>query len=497
MLLKLMNLAVGQGSAWYRVCSYGIAQADAHFFGGRHIGNAANSISDGVSTMNKNKTRKYYSRPAVLLAIILTAIATVEFLVMSVLGRMPEMPVYGRTLFDVCVLSITIAPFLYLFLFKPLQHQMTSLKRAYRKISRQQAAIEKAQELGHIGTWKFDFATRVVTATHEACRIVGTSNSEACSFETFMDVVHPEDSAKFRQAWAELKKGRHYDIEARLLVDGQLKWIRKKAELELTERGQPLRAIGFIQDITEIKLLQDKAIRTAQLASVGELSTMVAHEVNNPLSGVMGYAQVLINRGSAGDKELLERIIMEGERIAKIVGTLLNFSYDSKGEKTLQDLQPIVVEALSLMAGQLEKQGVRLDVSFAENLPPIVCNPQQIEQVVLNILRNAYQALTDGPTETGSEKIIRVRGGKGARHDRNYVRLELANNGPHIPTGELARIKEPFFTTKPVGRGTGLGLSISGDIMKDHDGTLEIISEPGAFTQMVLSFPVVPGEAVQ
>lgn len=249
---------------------------------------------------------------------------------------------------------------------------------------------------------------------------------------------------------------------------------------------------GVDKDITEIKMLQEKAIRAAQLASVGELSSMIAHEVNNPLSGVIGYAQVFLNNAcdDCRNKELLERIIKEGERMAKTVKGLLHFSYDSGGQRTMQDIKPIINDALSLMSRQIEKKGMRLDVELSEYLPRIKCNPQQIEQVVLNIVRNAYHALLEGTLEGSGKEIIKVCVELVELDNQRFIQITIANNGPNIPPDLIEKINEPFFTTKPAGSGTGLGLSISNDIMKIHGGMLEIRSETGDFTEMILRIPV-------
>lgn len=142
-----------------------------------------------------------------------------------------------------------------------------------------------------------------------------------------------------------------------------------------------------------------------------------------------------------------------------------------------------------------EKTAVRLVVELPEGLPPISCNPQQVELVVLNILRNAFQAVVTPARGTERERVIRVQADTVEMPGRINVRLTLANNGPPIPRELLEAIREPFFSTKPVGTGTGLGLSISSDIMKAYGGTLDITREPGEFTQMILCFPAVMGKA--
>jgi signal transduction histidine kinase len=135
-------------------------------------------------------------------------------------------------------------------------------------------------------------------------------------------------------------------------------------------------------------------------------------------------------------------------------------------------------------------------VNLPETIHPIKCNAQQIEQVVLNIVRNAYQALLEGVLEGSGEKTIKVNAEFIVIDSQNHAQLTIANNGPNIPVDLIPKINEPFFTTKPPGTGTGLGLSISNDIMLDHGGTLEVRSEPCQYTEMILRLPVAPHPSV-
>jgi len=246
--------------------------------------------------------------------------------------------------------------------------------------------------------------------------------------------------------------------------------------------------ITFI-DISERLNLHKQNIRTAQLASIGELSASVAHEINNPISGVINYSQILLNKKDLNEMqvELVRRVQNEGLRVAKIVHNLLNYSRDSHGEKRSSCIQEIVNEALSLLSPQLKKSGVTVRHEWAGSLPAVICNSQQIEQVLINILINAQQALGENKID---DRQIRISGGVVSEMEKKWLRLVLANNGPPIPRDIKERIFEPFVTTKPEGAGTGLGLSVSAKIMKKHDGEFRVRSEPGEMTEMILMFPL-------
>ena len=361
-----------------------------------------------------------------------------------------------------------------------------------KALIKQNYKLEKTQELGKVGGWEFNQIDGKVYLTNEACQIFGVPNNTPITYGTLMHVTHPDDRDNVKQKWAGMLKGEPFEIESRLTIDDQVKWVRVKAELAPDNNVVSHGIIGLIQDFTEIKALQLKAIRAAQLSSAGELSTMVAHEVNNPLSGVIGYAEVLLNRTDADspDRKLLNRIVIEGERIAKIVKGLLTFSYHSGDRKTAQSVVPIIIDSVALMSHQIEKKGIALDVELPDDLPEIKCNAQQIEQVLLNIIRNAYQALLEESQADNFEKTITIKAEHIKTANQGFLQLRISNNGPNIPHEILSKINEPFFTTKPAGTGTGLGLSISNDIMDIHDGRLEIRSKPGEHTEMILEFPV-------
>jgi PAS domain S-box-containing protein len=441
---------------------------------------------------------KLYSRPLALTIITIVAIAIFEFMVMGILSFLPALTLFEQALVDVLILSLTITPLLYFAFFRPLRINIKSLKMANERIVKQQYAINKSQELGHTGTWELDLICKKLIWSDEVYRMFGVPLDSEPSYEAFLGWIHPDDRNFVAKEWNAALAGKPYCIEHRLLVDGETRWVREKAELEFSKDGTAVRAIGFSQDITELKTLQEKTIRTAQLATAGEFSTIIAHEVNNPLSGIIGYAQILLNRSEDGcrNKELLQRIIKEGDRIAKIVCGLLTLSYNSGNKKSNQDLLPIILDALALMSSQIKKKGITLQVNLPETIHPIKCNAQQIEQVVLNIVRNAYQALLEGVLEGSGEKTIKVNAEFIVIDSQNHAQLTIANNGPNIPVDLIPKINEPFFTTKPPGTGTGLGLSISNDIMLDHGGTLEVRSEPCQYTEMILRLPVAPHPSV-
>lgn len=432
------------------------------------------------------------TRPLLLFLVIIGVIAGVELVVMAVIHRLNGLTLLQTSLLDTFLLSVTMTPALYFLFFRPLRTNLQSLKQAHHKIIQQQLAIEKSQELGKAGMWEIDFRNNRISGSEQACRLMGLPPESQFDFAHFLDAVHPEDRRAVKFAWNRMLHGKPYDIEKRFLVNGQVRWFRSRVEMEFDDAGHPLKAIGFIQDVSDFKLMQEKVIRAGQLASTGQVAAMAAHEVNNPLSGITGYVEILVKRVEKGSREedMLNRILKETERISKIVKGLLTVSYDSGNRMTYMHVTPVIVDTLQLLSAQIEKKGIDLRFALEENLPQIYCNPQQIEQVLLNIVRNAFHALQEGVLAGNEKRFIEIRTDQIEPENQPLLRLSIVNNGPNIPHDILNRITKPFFTTKSVGVGTGLGLSISKDIMDNHNGRLEILSEPGQPTEVNLYFPI-------
>ena len=258
------------------------------------------------------------------------------------------------------------------------------------------------------------------------------------------------------------------------------------------EDGKILSVIDVVLDISERLALQAEATRAAHLASIGELAAGVAHEINNPINGIINYAQILLNRSTPASKEydIAGRIRKESDRIATIVRNLLSFSRDRKGERILCRIPQILADALSLMGTQLRKEGILLLVDLPEDLPEITANPQQLQQVFVNVTNNARYALNQKYPDSHENKIIEISCERMPEEDPSHIQLRFRDHGTGIPSHLLEKVKTPFFTTKPAGRGTGLGLSISHNIISDHNGTLIIHSTEGESTEVAIILPV-------
>ncbi|MBW2654572.1 MAG: PAS domain-containing protein, partial [Deltaproteobacteria bacterium] len=259
-----------------------------------------------------------------------------------------------------------------------------------------------------------------------------------------------------------------------------------------SEAGVPTTLIVVYRDITEKKQLRAEAVRSGQLASIGELAAGVAHEINNPVNGIINCAQLLIDESEEGceQAEIFQRIIKAGGRIAMIVRNLLSFARDTEDEPQLVTLKSLLSDCLDLTETQIRKEGIDLKVDIPDKIPEIRVRSHHIQQVFLNILSNARYALGKGAAIVRKNKTIEIKGQLIDSNTRQYVRLSFFDNGTGIPADIMNRICDPFFSSKPSGEGTGLGLSISHSIIKDHGGRLNFDSVEGAYTNVIIDLPV-------
>ncbi|HUQ45958.1 MAG TPA: PAS domain S-box protein [Gemmatimonadaceae bacterium] len=246
-------------------------------------------------------------------------------------------------------------------------------------------------------------------------------------------------------------------------------------------------ALGIMRDVTHDQQLAEQLLQQEKLAAVGQLVSGVAHELNNPLAGVMAFSELLLASGTAHDadaRHAMETIHHEAARAAKIVSHLLTFARQHPAERVHADLNAIVTDTIALRDYALRAAQIDLDVVLDPTLPGTWADPFQLQQVVLNLIGNAEQALADW---TGARRII-VR----TRHDAARLVIAVSDTGPGVPSHQRDRIFNPFYTTKPVGQGTGLGLSISDGIVREHGGQIRVESQPGEGATFLVELPLLP-----
>jgi PAS domain S-box-containing protein len=246
------------------------------------------------------------------------------------------------------------------------------------------------------------------------------------------------------------------------------------------DRGHVTHYVQMERDITEELRLRSQLIHSERLSAVGQLVSGVAHELNNPLQSILGFTELLIDAEERPElRRDLEQVRSEAIRAGKIVRNLLAFVRRSSSERTMASINDIVKTTISLRSYEFGSANIRLFESYGEGLPSVVVNPEEIQQVILNLILNAEQAMRAahrGGTLTVTTKC-----------DDTKVLIEIQDDGPGVPPALAGRVFEPFFSTKEVGEGTGLGLSIAMGIAEAHGGTLTLVpTEKGACFRMSL-----------
>ncbi len=259
--------------------------------------------------------------------------------------------------------------------------------------------------------------------------------------------------------------------------------------------GERINVISLSSDVTRQRQLEQEASRANHLASLGELAAGVAHEINNPINGIINYAQILADDGqvSEDNREVLRGITEEGERIANIVHNLLSFARDRQEKKAPVSLGDVLAATLALIESQLRKDKILLGIDVDPDLPEVKVHFQQLQQVILNIISNARYALNQRYPEAHERKTLNICSEVVQDAAEGRVRLVFHDGGTGIPAHQLPKILDPFYTTKPSGAGTGLGLSISHGIIEDHGGRLDIDSVEGRYTKVTIELPIAKG----
>lgn len=259
----------------------------------------------------------------------------------------------------------------------------------------------------------------------------------------------------------------------------------------LEENGEINGTLLVARNLTQEEVVRAEAIRAAQLAALGELASGVAHEINNPINGIINYAQIILDDPADREaNENLRNIISEGKRIAGIVANLLDFARCREELRALSQIEKIISNSLNLISHLLKKDGISCEITIAEDLPEIFCNEQQLQQVVLNLLSNARYALNRRFPQPCREKQLKIRADTASYGGKPCVRLLVVDYGMGIAPETLDRIFDPFFSTKPKGEGTGLGLSISHGLIQEHGGHIRVKSKFGEWSRFTIFLPV-------
>jgi PAS domain S-box-containing protein len=299
----------------------------------------------------------------------------------------------------------------------------------------------------------------------------------------------PEDRPRLADAFQRLLAGEaaHIEIEVRVRHrEGSWRILKINAG-PLYEDGQINGVVASARDITDSKRVEEQLARTEKLAAMGQMLTGAAHELNNPLTAILGIGDLMRERATdeAGRRHA-ELVLQQARRAAEIVQTLMAFSRPGASGRSIIDVAQIVGELLSRERGSLGANNIGMRFTARESLPFIEGDAKLLTQAFLNIVTNARQAISSMRDHGAVDVSVSATG--------SSVVVAFSDDGPGIPPEDLRRVFDPFFTTKRPGGGSGLGLTISLAVVKEHGGTIEVQSQPGAGATFRVFLPIAEGE---
>ena len=330
-----------------------------------------------------------------------------------------------------------------------------------------------------------DLDGNILETNEAAVKMHGYDSKEELIGGRGFELIAEEDRSRAMENLREtLEKGHSPTVEYTFLrKDGSEFPAELTAALLRDGAGNPVGFIAVTRDITERRKMEEQLILTDRLASIGELASGVAHELNNPLTGVIGLSQLLTQRDVPEDiKEDLNLVYSEAQRAANVVKNLLTFARKHSPAKELININDAISKVLELRAYEERVSNIEVVIHLAPDLPQIMADYFQLQQVFLNIVINAEYFMIEAHNK-GTLTITTERAGDG-------VRTSFTDDGPGIPREDLGHIFDPFFTTKEVGKGTGLGLSICHGIISAHNGRIYAESEPGKGTTFIVELPL-------
>ena len=380
-----------------------------------------------------------------------------------------------------------------------------------RLVHRQQRKLRASEELYRalfeqardgIGLVRLsDF--HLVEANNRACEILGlrpqecvgrdirelirTTNSNAQSELVMTPNIHLSGE---RELTIKTAKGRSLPVSvsfAPLSTEGDEVMIMSLRDLSVRKKLEADR-----------EEMQRQLYQSSKLASIGELSAGVAHEINNPLNGVINFAQLLKDEEqprSEFEQQMIDGIIDEGERIAQIVRGLLAFARADTHELRQVHFADSIKTSIALFGRQFEKDGITVEIDLDPDLPLVRADGSRLRQVVVNMISNAHHALKAKP-DSAEPKLFKISARRAGKNGQ-LVRVEFYDNGVGIKRKDLNKVFDPFFTTRRETGGTGLGLSVSFGIVRDFGGTINVESEEGKFTRFTIELAAVEARAVE
>ncbi len=374
------------------------------------------------------------------------------------------------------------------------------VQRAEAQWRQVEAELRAILDSVHAGIIVFDRAGRVRFSNARFAQLFGLE-ARGLSEMTIDDVraaLAPRfrDATTFSAPWEAFIRGASEPVHDEAEIVSPSKRVLERFSRPVLDPGGY--AVGWLEiykDVTGERQIQTKMLQKDKMAAVGQLVSGIAHELNNPLTAIMGYAQLLLAHGLKGTRlEEAKNVYQQAERARRIVKNLLYFGRESRSQRSRVEINQVIERALALRSYELRVENIRVTCDLAKDLPQTMADPYQLQQVILNLLVNAEQALVAHRGQghiairtrrAPHSEVLSAGRGRGER-----IVIEIADDGPGIPHEVAHRVFDPFFTTKPPGMGTGLGLSIVYGIVHQHGGEVTVDTQPRLGSKFIIEIPV-------
>ena len=379
---------------------------------------------------------------------------------------------------------------------------ITERKKAEAALRESQLDLKRAQAVAKTGSWRFDAQCNELLWSDETYRMFGIPKGTPLTYEAFIGCIHPKDRKYVDMKWQAALRGEPYDIEHRITVNGEVKWVREKAELELDENGTPRGGFGTVQEITKIVEMREKLehyskhlediveektqqLKNAErLATIGETAGMIGHDIRNPLQAIIG--ELYLSKDclhslpeKPAKQELADSLRVIEEQtfyIDKIVTDLQDYAKPLAPRIVEVDLESIVDSVLSTVD---IPDNIQVAYSIEKGYPKLMTDSSYMKRILTNLITNALQAMPDGGAITIN-----------ANYKDHQTFITVEDTGEGIPEEAKTKIFKPLFTTKA--KGQGFGLAVAKKLIVALDGAITFKSEKGKGTKFIIQFPQNP-----
>ena len=376
-----------------------------------------------------------------------------------------------------------------------LAQQLVETEQAAAALREREAWLEAALDAGRVGIWHWDPSTGRVRLSMGLGQMFGLPGRDEIAIEAWTERIHPDDREAITRVVREaVERGEPFEAEYRIFrPSGEIAWVQVKGQVATDRATRQRQVFGTVLDQTEKKLVDAKLRSADRLIAAGTLAAGVAHEINNPLTYVLGNVELIGRR--LRDMPAVEPLVRDSlaqmidglERIRDVVADLRAFSRPEEDVVARIALRTVCDAAIRIVSS-LVRHRASVTTAYADDTPAVIANESRLGQVLINLIVNASHAMPDRPA-TDNQIVVRTR-----RLPTGEAAIEVEDNGTGISPDVLPRLFDPFFTTKAVGEGTGLGLAVCQSIVEPLHGRIDVDTTPGAGTRFSVVLPAAAPE---